>query len=58
MSKACKTCKGKGRFQVREKFSDGDEILTWYECNDCKGTGQDQDPESADDYDLGADEDD
>lgn len=57
MSKICKTCKGRGKFQVRETFSDGDEILTWYECNDCKGTGVEQDPEAGDNFDIGGDSD-
>ncbi len=35
----CPTCKGKGRWQVREKYSDGETALVWYECGDCHGTG-------------------
>lgn len=55
----CKTCKGRGRFQVKETYSDGDEVLTWYECGDCQGTGLVQD-EGGEDFDLpgGSDDDD
>lgn len=53
MAKACETCTGKGRWQVKETYSDGDEVLVWYECNDCGGTGVDQDPEEGDNYDIG-----
>lgn len=53
MSKRCPTCQGRGRWQVLEKYSDGDEMLVWYECNDCHGTGVEQDAESGDDFDIG-----
>jgi DnaJ-class molecular chaperone len=49
----CKTCKGRGRFQVKETYSDGDEVLQWYECNDCEGTGVDQEASTGDDFDIG-----
>lgn len=53
MNKPCATCKGKGRWQVKETYSDGDEVLVWYDCNDCQGTGIDQDPEEGDPFDIG-----
>lgn len=55
MGKACKTCKGRGRWQERDPLSVFDEGLSWYECNDCKGSGIEQDPEEGDDYDIGGD---
>lgn len=68
MSKACKTCKGRGRWKETETaeyqpasnelgftLSGQESIEVWHECNDCNGTGIDQDPESADDYDIGGD---
>lgn len=55
MAKACKHCKGRGTYQVRETYSDGDEALIWYECNYCHGTGVDQDPEQGEPYDIGGD---
>ena len=57
MSQICRTCNGRGRWQ--EKADEvGDNPLmeyVWRECNDCKGTGIDQDPEAGDDYDIGGD---
>lgn len=58
MSKKCKSCKGRGRWQVQEKYSDGDTALVWYECNDCGGTGVSQDPEDGDDFNISGVDDD
>lgn len=55
MAKKCKTCSGRGRWQDREHSADGTAQYQWYECNDCKGTGVDQDPEAGDDFDIGGD---
>lgn len=55
MSKACKTCKGRGRWQERDALSLFDDTVYWNECNDCNGTGVEQDPEAGDDYDIGGD---
>lgn len=38
--KKCKTCNGKGRWQVRQVV-DGDEEVVWYECGGCNATGLD-----------------
>lgn len=54
MSKACKECKGKGRWAEEVGTIDEAEIV-WNECNYCKGTGVEQDPEAGDDYDIGGD---
>lgn len=40
MAKACQTCGGRGIRQVLETYSDGDQMIMWYECNDCHGTGE------------------
>lgn len=53
MAKACKTCKGRGRWQVLEKYSDGDSCLVWYDCNDCNGSGVSQDPNEGEPFDIG-----
>lgn len=57
MSKKCPECKGKGRWQVKETYSDGDELLTWYECGTCNGKGAvpDDDDEQAPEntFDIG-----
>lgn len=53
MSKSCKDCKGKGRWQVKETYGDGDSCLVWYECGGCLGTGVEQDPEDGDAFDIG-----
>ncbi len=52
-SKTCPTCKGKGRWQVKETYGDGDTALVWYECGNCHGTGRNQDPMAGDDFDIG-----
>lgn len=51
----CKECQGKGKWQVRETYSDGDSMLTWYECGSCLGTGIEQDAEAGEDFDIGGD---
>lgn len=58
MAKPCKYCKGKGRYAVRETYSDGDEAIMWYECNHCHGTGESQEAEDGDDFDFGGGDDD
>lgn len=58
MSKACKTCRGRGRWQENAEYEDGEVQLVWRFCNDCIGTGVDQDPELADDFDIGGSNDD
>lgn len=55
--KQCPTCKGKGKFQVKEKYSDGDETITWYECGDCQGMGKLPDPAEADNFNIDEEED-
>lgn len=65
MSKPCKTCGGRGRWRENishtvKVYTDGyyDELDSehiWHECNDCSGSGRDQDPEAGDDYDIGGD---
>lgn len=62
MAKRCKTCNGRGRWQETEHYqteSNGEIIentqQVWHECNDCHGTGVEQDPEAGDDYDIGGD---
>ena len=37
---------GRGRWQVREAYSDGDTALVWYECGTCKGRGYITDEEN------------
>lgn len=59
MAKACKTCKGRGRWQERvvighEPKIVADEII-WYECNDCHGSGIEQDPEESPPFDVAGD---
>lgn len=56
----CHSCKGRGRWQeVIESVpnKDGDRIaeIFYRWCNDCLGTGIEQDPEAGDDYDIGGD---
>lgn len=65
MTKLCRTCDGRGRW--RESVSstiavlpddyiyEDDFEIVWHECNDCKGTGIDLDPETSNDYDIGGD---
>lgn len=48
----CKICKGRGRYQVKETYGDGDTLLTWYDCGTCKGTGTEPNPEGGDPYDI------
>lgn len=55
MARRCSTCKGKGRWQVKETYGDGDECLVWYDCNSCGGSGVEQDPEQGDAFDIGGD---
>jgi DnaJ-class molecular chaperone len=40
--KACKYCKGRGTYAVKETYGDGDEATMWFECGHCQGTGEDQ----------------
>ena len=59
----CPDCKGKGRWQVRETYSDGETALVWYECGTCHGRGviyedEDQEPEGTFDVGEMIDEDD
>jgi len=57
MTAKCKTCNGRGRWQEVERTTDEGqtEYMQWHECNGCKGTGVDQDPEAGDNYDIGGD---
>lgn len=57
MAKRCKDCKGRGRWQeVEQTLDDGEtEIMQWYHCDTCRGTGASQDPDDGDDYDIGGD---
>lgn len=59
MSQICKTCNGRGHWQETIDQTDGGSnpqmTMIWRECNDCKGTGVEQDPEAGDDYDIGGD---
>lgn len=55
MSKACKTCKGRGRWQEKVELADGSTELNWQYCEDCNGSGVDQDPELGDAYDIDGD---
>lgn len=48
----CKDCKGRGRYTVKETYSDGDTALVPYECGTCEGTGMIQD-DSTTDFDIG-----
>jgi DnaJ-class molecular chaperone len=56
----CSDCKGKGKFLVKETYSDGDEILTSYECGTCEGKGVIYDAENdpAGDFDIEGEDDD
>jgi DnaJ-class molecular chaperone len=58
MSKVCKACKGRGTYQVKETYSDGDEALLWYECNDCAGTGESQEVNDDEPFNFNGDIDD
>lgn len=51
MAKKCKTCSGRGRWQEQEIIDDMVELI-WRMCNDCAGTGVDQDAEAGDDFDI------
>lgn len=61
MSKACKDCEGRGRWQqVENHMVIGaigtpimDTHLVWHDCNSCEGTGVSQDPNDGEDYDIG-----
>lgn len=55
MSKACRTCKGRGRWieVLVGQAHFGQITHVWHECNDCKGTGVEQDPEAGDNFDIG-----
>lgn len=53
MNKKCKTCGGRGRWQDIDY--DDPTAYVWHECNDCKGTGIQPDPEAEGDYDIGGD---
>lgn len=58
MNKPCKTCKGKGRWLQATKLDDETDFMQWHECNDCKGTGIEPDPDDEDVFDIGGAEDD
>lgn len=53
--KKCRTCKGKGRWAERIEHADGEIEVRQNYCNDCRGTGIEQDPEQGADYDIGGD---
>lgn len=49
----CKTCKGKGRWQVQDTTLQGETRYIWYECNTCHGTGDDPAFSGDGDFDIG-----
>lgn len=53
MSRRCSDCRGKGRWLEQIVRADGSTEHTWYECGTCSGSGEEQDPEDGDNFDIG-----
>lgn len=58
MSKRCRDCQGRGRWQEMKNLADGTTELVWRYCDSCLGTGLELDPDEGGDFSIDGGEDD